>query len=1013
MTIKCINLYRFLIVAILLAVSTSLYAQDFVEYFIGYTIISSTERTVEATRCVYVESSGIVNIPETVTNSNNGRTYTVVGIGEYAFFDQSASLKEIYLPNTITYIADNAFYNCQLIEEELTLPQNLTTIGAYAFYQCSRLKGELTIPDSVIDIGDGAFVGCSQLTSLTLSNSITSIGYRTFESCSGFTGKLKIPDSVTTIEKYAFSGCKGFNSISFNKNLTIIDEFAFSNCSGLSAEVTIPNSVTTIGKYAFSNCSNIYAITLGDNVEKIESYTFYACSNLNIVTLNENLTTIDNYAFRDCTTLRRIYSFNPEPPTCTTYAFYNVDIDKCFLYVPKEAVSTYQKDDVWKKFYVIRPFFSIDEMYDELLTEIATAQELLDTSWITITTNYTTVAEDYLLGYNTFTSNLTTLVNDVNDAYNNGTLDYDVFDDTYASLDILTNDINDWLSLAKQAQCNYDWYQMLRFDINTYENDLQQKWATITTDCANVADKFTTTYQTLYDELEQVRDDVIEAYNNGIIDDNVANQFGDILIDICTRINALLDDARQAEEIYTLYISILSDCDNDSDTLNSLLAQLTTKYPSITDDITALYNSYAEDIDNLISNITNDFNNDTLTSNSINKYLDTLHSIEDNINALPTKVKEIYLSTIICIKNIYYDILSATNKTVVAVYGEPQSEIDNYMVLPETINYDNDTYTVAAIAGDPFTNDDTESIYLPATITSIGSECFTNCTALTTIICPWDNPNTVTALTTSFDGTYSSATLFVPLNTIASYQTTDPWSNFSDIQEYDLTDGYLRYSVSSGAGVLNDWQDTSLTGHINVAENVVKDGRLYKVTTIRQNAFRECQDITSVTFPNTITDIGEYVFYCCYALQEVNIPDGVTTISRRLFSNCTSLNTFTIHNNITAIGESAFAECTALQDIVLGTNVNFLDSQAFIRCTALATITSLNPEPPTINETRVFSNVDKENCIVYVPKGTKRDYAAAEGWNEFYKIYEDITIEELYNEILDEIVATQEILNNA
>ena len=48
------------------------------------------------------------------------------------------------------------------------------------------------------------------------------------------------------------------------------------------------------------------------------------------------------------------------------------------------------------------------------------------------------------------------------------------------------------------------------------------------------------------------------------------------------------------------------------------------------------------------------------------------------------------------------------------------------------------------------------------------------------------------------------------------------------------------------------------------------------VTSIGNNAFSGCQNLTSVELPDGITSIGYGVFYGCSSLTDVNIPDSVT-----------------------------------------------------------------------------------------------------------------------------------------
>ena len=128
----------------------------------------------------YYESSysGHITIPETVTY--NGMTYTVTGIGDYAFSSQYSpyAIRSISIPKTVKTIGSSSFYNCDGLIS-ITFPISIRTIDDCAFDDCDGLTS-VTIPDSVNSISSNAFYSCDNLNSIVFGKSVTSIGSYAF-----------------------------------------------------------------------------------------------------------------------------------------------------------------------------------------------------------------------------------------------------------------------------------------------------------------------------------------------------------------------------------------------------------------------------------------------------------------------------------------------------------------------------------------------------------------------------------------------------------------------------------------------------------------------------------------------------------------------------------------------------------------------------------------------------------------------------------------------------------------
>ena len=104
------------------------------------------------------------------------------------------------------------------------------------------------------------------------------------------------------------------------------------------------------------------------------------------------------------------------------------------------------------------------------------------------------------------------------------------------------------------------------------------------------------------------------------------------------------------------------------------------------------------------------------------------------------------------------------------------------------------------------------------------------------------------------------------------------------------------------------------------------------VAGIGNYAFAGCRNLTSVTIPNNVTAIGDYAFYKCYGLTSINIGNGVTSIGNDAFWECTSLPTVTIGKSVTSIGELAFYGCSSLKSITIPPSVTHIGNNVFFNC---------------------------------------------------------------------------------
>lgn len=206
----------------------------------------------------------------------------------------------------------------------------------------------------------------------------------------------------------------------------------------------------------------------------------------------------------------------------------------------------------------------------------------------------------------------------------------------------------------------------------------------------------------------------------------------------------------------------------------------------------------------------------------------------------------------------------------------------------------------------------------------------------------------------------------------------------------------VSYCVDNNEVHYNPWVETRVVAKFNVTSTSVATNILYSSATsnyseIEIDGVVQPSVISSYTFATTgehtvkytlidPTIIGRsYDFYTCNELMTITIPNSVTEIYDDAFYNCSGLTSITIPNSVTAIGEYAFYECTGLTSVVIPNSVTSIGYSAFYGCSNLTNITIQATTPPTLNYTNSFDNT---NCPIYVPVESVAAYKAATNWSD-------------------------------
>ncbi len=132
------------------------------------------------------------------------------------------------------------------------------------------------------------------------------------------------------------------------------------------------------------------------------------------------------------------------------------------------------------------------------------------------------------------------------------------------------------------------------------------------------------------------------------------------------------------------------------------------------------------------------------------------------------------------------------------------------------------------------------------------------------------------------------------------------------------------------------------------------------VTDIGTGAFYHSDNMTSVTIPDSVTNIEWEAFMECHELTSVTIPGSVANIGISAFIGCLSLTNATIANGVLSIGETTFAECIRLGSVTIPGSVTNIGISAFVDCPSLTAI-----------------NVDAQNAFYSSLNGVLFDKAQA------------------------------------
>ena len=264
-----------------------------------------------------------------------GSTYDLDRVWNSPWYIWRSRVKKLYVDPAITALSDWAVYSCRnLTEVSFGENSQLTRIGKNTFCRCSSLK-ELILPEGVTYIGYDAFTDCTALTSVYLPDGVNSIMTNAFSGDQnvvlsvGYNSYAKdwaVSRGIAYVERdpvQIASGACGENlswTLASDGLLTISGTGSMASYSGetnipwysyrtMITKVVIGAGVTKLTNNAFCGCINLTEAEFAENssLTMIGGGAFKSCSSLESIQLPEGLTTISGNAFKYCRSLREVY----------------------------------------------------------------------------------------------------------------------------------------------------------------------------------------------------------------------------------------------------------------------------------------------------------------------------------------------------------------------------------------------------------------------------------------------------------------------------------------------------------------------------------------------------------------------------------------------------------------------------------------------------------------------------------------------------------------------------------
>lgn len=186
---------------------------------------------------------------------------------------------------------------------------------------------------------------------------------------------------------------------------------------------------------------------------------------------------------------------------------------------------------------------------------------------------------------------------------------------------------------------------------------------------------------------------------------------------------------------------------------------------------------------------------------------------------------------------------------------------------------------------------------------------------------------------------------------------------------YDFEVDGFRFNFSSIADrtCIISGHTSEVVGDLLFPETVEYRDQTIDVIGIGDNAFRGCENITSITIPKSIMWIGSYAFINCTSLKTVKLNNRINHIYEGTFWGCSSLTSIELPKSVNSILKSAFKGCESLKSLNLS-HIDRIDPEAFMDCISLDSV-NLNSQLAEIRND-VFYNCQQLQTLT-IPGSVK------------------------------------------